>query len=295
MISSKLIDSIVSKFFFICAFSSIIIVMMIFVYILSMGFPQMQQWLLNGFGLDWKVNNGILSPAFYSLYTGAGSTVIAAAVGIPVAIYLAEYADIKIRNIVKPSLEVLTSIPSILVGLIGVVLIVTTIKDFFNLTISGVGVLAAWIVLFVLSLPLVASVAEDAIRAVPHELKEASLALGATKWQTTLRVSLPVAKSGIIAALVLAMGNAIGETMAVWMVVGGGVVPSAAISPTNFFGPIDTIPTLIALYYKQGESDTSQIYSLAGAAILLFIIVGGLNIAIRRMLKEQTNLNRSTK
>ncbi len=287
MVSSNLIDKIVSKVFFACAASSIVIVFMIFIFILNLGFPQLQQWVLNGFGLNWHSNFGVLSAAFYTLYTGAGSTLLAAIIGIPCAIYLAEYANTKVRNFVKPSLEVLTSMPSILIGLIGVVLIVVTIKDFFNLTIAGIGVLAAWIVLFVLSLPLIASIAEDAIRAVPHELKEASLALGATKWQTTVKVSVPIAKSGILAALILAMGNAIGETMAVWMVVGGGVVPSAPPAVTYLFGPIDTIPTLIALYYKQGEVSVSQMTPLAGAAFLLFVIVGLLNIVIRASLKNR--------
>jgi phosphate transport system permease protein len=261
---------------------------MIFIYILSLGFPQIQQWVLNGFGLNWhSPARGVLSPAFYTLYTGAGSTVIAAAIGIPVAIYLAEYADPKVRNFLKPSLEVLTSLPSILIGLIGIVLVVLAIQDFFGLSVRAIGVLAAWIVLFVLSLPLIASIAEDAIRAVPHDLKEASLALGATKWQTTLRVSIPVAKSGILAALVLAMGNAIGETMAVWMVIGGGSNPSAPIALDRLFGSVDTIPSLIALYYKQGESDTTQIYSLMAAAVILFVIVGCLNIVIRNTIKEK--------
>jgi phosphate transport system permease protein len=195
MVSSQLIDSAISKIFFLCAASSIFIVFGIFIYILDMGLPQLQDWILNGFGLLWDpyTNSlyGILSMAFYTLYTATGATVMATAIGIPCAIYLAEYANNKIRNIIKPSLEVLTSMPSILVGLVGVVLIVLTIQKVFNLSGSGIGVMAAWIVLFVLALPLVASIAEDAIRAVPSELKEASLALGATQWQTTLKVSLP--------------------------------------------------------------------------------------------------------
>lgn len=285
MVSSKLVDNIVSKIFFICAFSSVIIVFAIFAYIFNLGFPQFQEWITHGFGLDWYNNFGILSPAFYSLYTGAGATAIAAIIGIPCAIYLAEYANTKVRNILKPSLEVLTSIPSILVGLIGVVLVVATLKDFFGVG-GGKGVLASWIVLFVLSLPLIASVSEDAIRAVPAEQKEASLALGATKWQTTLRVSVPGATSGIIASIILAMGSAIGETMAVWMVVGGGAFPSAPISVTNLFGTVDTIPTIIAMYYNKGESSGSQLNALASAAILLFIVVGFLNIIIRLALKK---------
>ncbi len=256
-----------------------------------MGLPQLQDWILNGFGLLWDPYTsglyGILSMAFYTLYTATGATVMATAIGIPCAIYLAEYANNKIRNIIKPSLEVLTSMPSILVGLVGVVLIVLTIQKVFNLSGSGIGVMAAWIVLFVLALPLVASIAEDAIRAVPSELKEASLALGATQWQTTLKVSLPGAKSGILTALILALGSSIGETMAVWMVIGGGMYPSIAPSLTYLFGSVDTIPTLIAANYKQGEITLDLLPALMGAAFILFVIVGGLNVILRRFIQKK--------
>jgi phosphate transport system permease protein len=286
LVSSSLIDKLVAKIFFLCAFSSVFIVFAIFIYILNLGYPQILQWFMHGFGLNWYSGYGVLSYVFYSLYTGAGATVLAAIVGIPCAIYLAEYANMKVRNILKPSLEVLTSLPSILIGLIGVVLVVATLASFFGVQ-NGQGVLAAWIVLFVLSLPLIASVSEDAIRSVPAEQKEASLALGATRWQTTLKVSVPGAMSGIIASLILAMGSAIGETMAVWMVVGGGAYPSTSISLTSLFGTTDTIPTLIAMNYNKGESSVDQLGALAAAAFLLFVIVGVLNIAIRLALRKR--------
>jgi phosphate transport system permease protein len=282
VVSSRLIDEIVSKTFFACAASSIAIVFGIFIYIVYSGYPQLQQWILYGFGLSWTNNWGILSGAFYTFYTGMGATILSAAVGIPCAIYLAEYASPKLRNIVKPSLEVLTSLPSIIVGLIGVVVIVGMLETLFKAG-NGQGVVAAWIVLFIMTLPLVASITEDAIRAVPYELKEAALALGATKWQTTLRVSLPGAKSGMLASIVLGMGTAIGETMAVWMVIGGGLTPSAPPSLTYLFGATDIIPTLIATTYKSGESGQLRIAQCAAAALILFLIVGALNIAIRRI------------
>ena len=284
LVSSKLVDKIVSKLFFACAFSAVVIVMSIFIYTFYLGSPQLQQWVMRGFGLNWDPNYGVLTATFYTFYTGAGAAAIAAIVGLPCAIYLAEYANMRVRNVIKPTLEVLTSIPSILVGLIGVVLVVETLKNFFNLG-SGQGVLAVWIVLFVLSLPLVASVSEDAIRAVPAEQREASLALGATKWQTSLRVSIPGAISGIAASLILAMGNAIGETLAVFMVIGGGN-STTTISLTNLFQRVDTIPTIILLNYNRGENGASQAGSLSAASFLLFVIVGILNIAIRLSLRK---------
>jgi phosphate transport system permease protein len=279
-------DRIVSKIFFLCAASSIAIVLSIFIYIFYSGLPQLQEWVLHGFGMTWRPSWGIIPGAFYTFYTGIGATALASAVGIPCAIYLAEYASPKLRNIIKPSLEVLTSLPSIIVGLIGVVVVVSMLKNLINVG-TGQGVVAAWIVLFIMTVPLVASITEDAIRAVPQELKEASLALGATKWQTTIRVSLPCAESGILTSVVLGMGTAIGETMAVWMVIGGGLVPSAPPSLTYLFGTTDTIPVLIAMSYKGGESGQIYIAQCAAAAFILFLIVGILNLAIRRNTKRQ--------
>lgn len=289
MSNGKLIDNIVSKIFFICAVSSIAIVFSIFVYIFYNSLPQLEIWNLNGYGMTWFPYQdmppwGIIPAAFYTFYTGIGATILAAAVGIPCAIYLAEYASPKLRNMIKPSLEILTSLPSIIVGLIGIVVIVGMLQDVLGVP-TGQGVLAAWLVLFIMTLPLVASITEDSIRAVPNELREASLALGATQWQTTLKVSLPGARSGMLTALVLGMGTAIGETMAVWMVVGGGSVPSTAPSFTTLFGNVDTIPVVIALSYKSGESGANNIPPCAAAALILFLIVGLLNIGIKKTSK----------
>jgi len=290
MVSSRLIDRIVAKIFFLCAASSIAIVLSIFLYIAYSGFPTLQEWILHGFGMSWRPNYGVIPAAFYTFYTGIGATALAAAFGIPCGIYLAEYAAQRVRNIVKPSLEVLTSLPSIIVGLVGVVLIVATLKNLFNVG-NGQGVVAAWIVLFIMTLPLIASITEDAIRAVPQDLKEASLALGATKWQTTLRVSIPCAQSGILTSVVLGMGTAIGETMAVWMVIGGGLVPSAPPSFAYLFGTTDTIPVVIALSYKTGESGVGAISQCAAAAFILFLIVGLMNLAIRANARRQQHQN----
>jgi phosphate transport system permease protein len=294
LVSSKLIDNIVKNIFLVCAASSIVIVFGIFIYIFYEATPQLQSWLLHGFGMTWipygdMTPFGIIPASFYTLYTGVGATILSALVGIPCAIYLAEYATPKARNFIKPSLEVLTSLPSIIVGLIGVVVIVGMLQNLFDVG-SGKGLVAAWLVLFVMILPLVASITEDAIRAVPNELREASLALGATKWQTTQKVSLPGAKSGMLTSLVLAMGTAVGETMAVWMVVGGGFAPTPPPSLTYFFGNLDTIPIEIALSYKGGESGGSTMAQCAAAAVILFLIVGILNIAIRKTSKGTKNI-----
>jgi phosphate transport system permease protein len=289
LVSGKLIDNIVSKIFFICAVSSIVIVFSIFIFIFYNSLPQLKIWNLEGYGMTWFPYQdmppwGIIPAAFYTFYTGIGATILSAVIGIPCAVYLAEYASPKLRNFIKPSLEILTSLPSIIVGLIGIVVIVGMLQDSLGVP-TGQGVLAAWLVLFIMTLPLVASITEDAIRAVPNEQREASLALGATQWQTTLKVSLPGARSGMLTAIVLGMGTAIGETMAVWMVIGNGSVPSVAPALTNLLGSVDTIPVVIALSYKSGESGVNNISSCAAAALILFLIVGLLNLAIRKTTK----------
>jgi len=162
--------------------------------------------------------------------------VLAAVIGIPAAIYLAEFSPAWLRNIIKPCVELLVGIPSIVLGFFGLIVIVTYIRDSFG----GYGecILAGWIILAIMTLPHVISISEDSIRAVPKEYKEGSLALGATQLQTIKKVILPNARSGILAAMVLGMGNAIGETMAVLMVNGISGLPmtikTAIVSPIAF-------------------------------------------------------------
>ena len=209
-------EQVIEKCLFVCAASSIAIVFLIFFMVVYIGYPIIADWLLNGFGMSWSPTSGkfgILPYMYSTLYVGIGATLIATLLGLPCAIYLAEFANRKIRNIVKPSLEALSGFPSVVMGLVGFALLLGIIRTSFNVG-SGYGVLAAWIVLGIMSLPHVASIAEDSIRAVPRELREASLALGATRWQTLLKVLIPGARPGIIAAIVLAMGSAVGETMA---------------------------------------------------------------------------------
>jgi len=152
--------------------------------------------------------------------------VLAAVIGIPAAIYLAEFSPAWLRNIIKPCVELLVGIPSIVLGFFGLIVIVTYIRDSFG----GYGecILAGWIILAIMTLPHVISISEDSIRAVPKEYKEGSLALGATQLQTIKKVILPNARSGILAAMVLGMGNAIGETMAV-------NIPERALGNITFF------------------------------------------------------------
>jgi phosphate transport system permease protein len=277
--------------FFLCAASSIGIVLFIVSTLILEGYPAIMNWFLHGFGMNWippfpgsteqQQEFGIVPYIFSTLYVGAGSIVIATALGIPCAIYLAEFAMPQVRNVIKTSLEVLTGLPSVVIGLFGFVFIVGITHEYFG---AGISVLAAWIVLAIMSLPHIASISDDAMRAVPNSYKEASLAMGATRWQTTVHVVMPAAKSGILTSLILALGNAIGETMAVLMVIGRVNTPPITLDPRV---SSNVMTALIANNY----GDMTPLYSpagwqaLVGVGFILFLMVGIMNIATKRILK----------
>lgn len=235
--------------------------------------------------MRWVANAGLYGAiplVFLTFYAGVGCTIVATLIGIPCAIYLAEFADNKVRNIIKPSLEVLTGLPSIVMGLVGVGLVVAAISQAAGLG-TGDGILAVWIVVGIMSLPTVASISEDAIRAVPRDLKEASLGLGATRWQTMMKVSVPVAMPGILAAIILAMGNAVGETMAVYFLVGGVSTPTLSL---DLLHSTNLIPPIIA---TGATGDFSYFPPLYALGFILFFIIGALNLIIRGLLKGRVS------
>jgi phosphate ABC transporter permease protein PstC len=283
MLNVELKEKIIEKIFLTCAVSSIAIIFLIFIAVTYMGSPVISSWIQNGFGLEWGVDYGILRYVLSTLYVGAGATVAASLIGIPCAIFLSEFSDKKIRNLVKPSLEILTGFPSVVMGIIGLILIVGMLSQAFGMVEPAYGILAAWILLGIMSLPHVASISEDSMRAVPQDLREASLALGATQWQTTRKVVVPYAKSGILAAIILGMGNAIGETMAVMFIIGKSTQP-----PLDLFAllkPTDVIPSLIASTNIRGSEGDVNLSGVFAAGFVLFVIIFGFNMLIRRAMK----------
>jgi phosphate transport system permease protein len=270
--------------FLICAAVSAVVVLSMVYSLLSEGFPIISDWFLNGFGINWAPSNGnygVITLVFLTFYAGIGCTAVATIVGIPTAIYLAEFADRRLRNIVKPCLEVLTGIPSVIIGLVGIAVVVSAITATTGPG-TGPGILAVWIVVGIMSLPTVATISEDAIKAVPKELKEASLGLGATRWQTMTKVLVPVAMPGILAAVLLGMGNAIGETMAASFIV-GNVDPKLTL---DLIHHSNLIPPIIA----QGAIG-DFVYSppLYAIGFILFVIIGILNLIIRRLVKGRAS------
>jgi len=223
---------------------------------------------------------GLLPLLLGTLWVSLGAILLALPFGIAVAIYLSELASSKMRSILKPVIELLAGIPSVVYGFFGLIVIVPAIRSFFNLPV-GETALAGSIVLAIMALPTIITVAEDAMRNTPLSIKESSLALGATHWQTIFRVIIPYASSGILAAIVLGIGRAIGETMAVLMVTG-----NAAVIPHTLTEPVRTIPATIAAELGEASSGSVQYQALFMLGAILFVLTLGISILAEVIRKE---------
>ena len=281
-------ERLIKTILFLCAASSIGVIFFIVFSVVQEGYPQIIGWFAHGFGMVWNPGPygpyGVTPFIFATLYVGLGGALFAAAIGLPCAVYLTEFANIRVRNVIKPALEMLTGFPSVVMGVVGFTVVCFAINRYFGGT--GYCVLAAWIVLGVMSLPTIASVSEDALRAVPQDLKEASLALGATKWQTTLRVLIPEAAPGIVTSFLLALGNATGETMAVIWVI-GNIFPAPPIT-LNPLAPTNVLTALIA-NRAQGDSTygSPEWNAIFAAAFVLFLLTAAMNLAVRAVLARR--------
>jgi phosphate transport system permease protein len=226
-------------------------------------------------GLDWSPGSemfGILPTLIGTIFVVSGAVVIAMLIGIPTAIYLSEYSAFWVRNIVKSSVEVITGIPSVVVGFFGLMIIVPLIRN--HIGGQGESILAGVIVLAMMILPNLITLTEDSLRAVPRSYREASLALGATNWQTVTKVVIPAASSGIRAALILGVGRAIGETMAVLMVVGN---PETPWIPVSILDRVRVLTSTIAIEFGYAEWGSQHQHALFAIGIVLFLMVTILN------------------
>ncbi|HEX5625326.1 MAG TPA: phosphate ABC transporter permease subunit PstC [Saprospiraceae bacterium] len=203
--------------------------------------------------------------------------------GLAASIYLAEIADERVRRILKPIIELLSGIPSVVYGFFGLVIIVPLVQKIFQLPV-GETALSGSIVLAIMALPTIITVSEDSIRTCPRAVKEASLALGASHWQTIWRVILPYSSSGITAAAILGIGRAIGETMAVLMVTG-----NAAMIPTTLTQPVRTIPATIAAELGEAAFGGLHFKALFALACILFLITMVTNLLVERISSKQRN------
>jgi phosphate transport system permease protein len=215
-----------------------------------------------------------------------GALLIAIPLGVACAAFLSDIASPKMREILKPAIEILAAIPSVVVGFLGIVLVNPLISKIFGVS-HGLNALNGSILLAIMSLPTIISLSEDALRAVPRSYKEASLALGASRWQTLVRVSVPAALSGIIASIMLGMGRAIGETMTVLMATG-----NAPALTFNFLEAIQTMTATIAIELGEVPYNTTHYYALFVIGLVLFAMTFLVNLVSDLILQKYQEVER---
>jgi len=218
---------------------------------------------------------GLLPLFLGSVIVTVGALMFAVPLGIASAIYISELASPKAAGILKPFTEILAGIPSVVFGFFGLVVLVPLIQDALDLR-TGQTALTGSIMLGIMALPTIISISEDAISSVPRAIKEGSLALGSTKWQTIHKVTVPAALSGISAGVMLGIGRAIGETMTLMMVTGNtAIIPGF---PSGLFEPVRTMPATIALEMGEVPQGSDHFYALFAIGSVLFIITFVINI-----------------
>jgi phosphate transport system permease protein len=226
---------------------------------------------------------GILPLILGTLMVSIGAILLALPFGLVTAIYMAEIAHPVWRRILRPVIELLAGIPSVVFGFFGLIVIVPMVQQVCQIDV-GETALAGSIVLGIMALPTIISIAEDAIRNVPNNMRESSLALGATQWQTIRSVVIPYAKSGIWAGVILGVGRAVGETMAVLMVTG-----NASNMPTTFLQPVRTIPATIAAELGETSAGGLHYSALFALGCVLFLMTMVLNVYVQVALKRKSN------
>jgi phosphate transport system permease protein len=269
--------------FILCGFIAVAFVLIITVFLVISGVPAIKEIGLVDFlfGTEWKStavqpSYGILPFILTSVYGTFGAILIGVPIGLMCAVFLAKMSNGKISSVVRSAIELMSGIPSVVYGLVGMIIIVPAVRETFNLP-DGANLFSAIIVLAIMILPSVISVSETAIRAVPKEYEEASLALGATKTETVFKVVLPSAKSGILTSVVLGIGRAIGEAMAVMMVSG-----NVANMP-ELFKSVRFLTTAVAS--EMSYSSGLQRQALFSIALILFMFIMLINIVLNLLVR----------
>ncbi|MFB3764222.1 MAG: phosphate ABC transporter permease subunit PstC [Methanotrichaceae archaeon] len=264
-----------------CATASIIVMLLIFYFLIHESIPAFIDVgaIQLIFGQKWHAAGdiyGMMPLIIDSLLVTSLALIINIAIGIPLAIYLAELANPAARAILKPSIELLAGVPSIVYGFLGVIILVSYLQNSFDM-LTGRSILAGSILLGIMFIPYITTICEDALRAVPKEFKEGSLALGANRWQTIRYVTVPAASSGITAAVLLNIGSIIGETMAVLLVVG-----NVSRIPTPIFNIFDqgaTFTSVIAGEMGEVARGSTHYHVLFAVGFILLLVVSILSIA----------------
>lgn len=282
------IEFIITSFVKASGYSAILFIFLILYFLLSEGVPALLETPLLSFTGDrWypiEQYYGILPLLGGSLIVTLGAMIIAIPIGIGTAVYISEIAPRTVREVMKPFIEILAGLPSVLLGFLGILIIVPYMRIILDIP-TGLVALTGSFLLGLLAVPTIVSVSEDSLDAVPQSYRDASLALGATEWQTIWRVTLPAARSGVLTAIMLGIGRTFGETMAVLMVTG-----NAPVLPTNlsyFFSPVRTMTATIAAEMGEVASGSQHYHVLFFLGIIIFIISLIINLSASAMLFRQ--------
>jgi phosphate transport system permease protein len=277
-------DKLSENIFLALALSSISALLLITVFIVVQGAPLIAKVGLRDFifGMTWAPGQGqfgIFPMIVGSLSVTLGAVLIGVPIAICGAVCRAEFAPAKVRNLFRPAIQLLAGIPSVVYGFWGLIFIVPLIRE--RLGGPGLSILAGSVILAIMILPTVISISEVSILALPRQYKEGALALGMTHWQTIYSVQIPAAKSGIVAAVILGIGRAIGETMAVIMVLGNAVA-----LPNSILDPVRTLTTNIGIEMGYATGDHRQ--ALFATGIVLFVIIMLLNMTAQYITREKS-------
>lgn len=278
------VSSIFEKIFLFCAVISIISVVVISLYMIISGAPVMKEVGIFNFlfGTEWNPTGsnpsfGILPMILSSICATLGAIIIGVPVGVLTAVFLSEVANKKVANIIRPFIEILAGIPSVIYGFVGLILVVPFIANVFNLS-YGACLFTGMLVLAIMILPTIVTISEDSLRALPNEYKEASLGLGATKMQTIFKILIPAARSGITTGVVLGIGRAIGETMAVIMVTGNSV------NLPKLFGSVRLMTSGIVSEMSYAVGTHRDALFAIGLVLFIFIMI--INFVLNMILNK---------
>ncbi len=296
-------ERLIKSSLFLCAAFSIVLVMFIFFFLVYDGYPAVMGFFLHG--LNWfdQIGNSnvgssliVLSNIDSTVYLASGATAFAVIIGLPCAIYMAEFSDMRLRNFTKTTMEVLDGFPSIVMGIAGFALLAVPKNSYtFSGFLHGLAGwvftgcdLYGWLILTVMAFPIIATISEDALRAVPQDLREASLGIGATRWQTTKEVLIPSAMPRILTSILLALAAAMGEMVALSFVLSGTITVSLITKPWSILNPLVTSQTLsINMEHSYTASLDGAGYpgpSVYFLGVTLFVMIGLVNIVIRTIL-----------
>jgi phosphate transport system permease protein len=271
-----------------CGYSAILFVALIFIFLLREGLPALSDVPLgNLFSTRWyPIENhfGILPLLTGSLVVTLGAALIAIPLGLGTAIFIAEISPRWLRELLKPLVELLGGLPSVVLGFLGILVLSPNLRIFLDLP-TGLTALAGSLLLGAIAIPTIVSIAEDALDSVPQSYREGALAVGATRWQTIWRVTLPAARSGVLTAIMLGIGRALGETMAVMMVTGNA--PVMATRWNSLFMPARTMTATIAAEMGEVANGSVHYHVLFFIGLVLFLISLAVNVAASSVVFRQ--------